>query len=337
MPDKLRKIDPGVLELACKDGTIFISNKLQGRIFAEIEGVFVHNFLEDLAANPDPVNFNNIGGNSLWPAPEGGDFAYNYPDHGDWQVQSGINSVQTATQEKSDKRAVVSKRIKLRNRSGKEIEMDFTRTIEVMNDKDFWNTGDLACTGYRTVDKLTVIGKCSKDDFLLSAWSLEQLPGAEGITAFGKCCGPAQGCINDDFYGDTSERVKYSGDVFTFALGGPKRLQIAIKAAAQPVIIGSLDRNRNILVLRTTPAQDKGIYFNIADNDQKDGPYSAEDMFSVFNGSQELNFHELETIAPMQIDADGNIIGSELHSTTLICQGSTEDLEKYLKDSGITL
>ena len=60
-------------------------------------------------------------------------------------------------------------------------------------------------------------------------------------------------------------------------------------------------------------------------------------MFSIFNGSQELNFHELETIAPMTVDADGNIIGSELHSTTLICQGSTEDLEKYLKDSGITL
>ena len=83
MPDKLRKIDPNVLELACKNGTIFVSNKLQGRIFAEINGTFVHNFIEELAANPDPVNFNNIGGNSLWPAPEGGDFAYNYPDHGD--------------------------------------------------------------------------------------------------------------------------------------------------------------------------------------------------------------------------------------------------------------
>ena len=337
MPAKLKAIDPDVLALACGNGTIFVSNKLQGRIFAEINGVFVHNFVEKLAADPDPVNFNNIGGNSLWPAPEGGDFAYNYPDHGDWQVQSGINCVPTVTVAKSDTKALIAKRITLRNRNGREITMDFTREIEVMDKKDFWNVGNLACTGYRTVDKLTVIGKCSKDDFLLSAWSLEQLPGAEGITAFGKCCGPAQGCINDDFYGDTSSRVKYTNDVFTFELGGPKRLQIALKTAAQPVMIGSLDRNRNILVLRTTPAQDKGIYFNIADNDQKDGPYSAADMFSVFNGSQELNFHELETIAPMTVDADGNIIGSELHSTTLICQGSPEDLDKYLKASGIVL
>ena len=84
MPNKLRAIDPEVLELACKDGTVFVSNKLQGRIFSEINGTFVHNFVEKLAADPDPVNFNNIGGNSLWPAPEGGDFAYNYPDRSDY-------------------------------------------------------------------------------------------------------------------------------------------------------------------------------------------------------------------------------------------------------------
>ena len=60
-------------------------------------------------------------------------------------------------------------------------------------------------------------------------------------------------------------------------------------------------------------------------------------MFSVFNGSQELNFHELETIAPMQVDEDGFITGSELYSTTLICQGKPEDLNAYLKKSGIRL
>ena len=337
MPDKLRAIDPGVLELACKDGTIFVSNKLQGRIFAEINGTFVHNFVEKLAANPDPENFNNIGGNSLWPAPEGGDFAYNYPDHSDWQVQSGINTVPTVLQEKSENKVIVSKRIKLRNRNGKEIEMDFVREVETMDEKDFALVENLACTGYRTIDRLTVIGKCSKDDFLLSAWSLEQLPGAEGITAFGKCCGPALDCINDDFYGDSSSRVSYVDDTFRFELGGPNRLQIAIKVASRPVMIGSIDRNRNILVIRTTPAQYKGTYFNIADNDQKDGPFSAADMFSVFNGSQELNFHELETIAPMQVDEDGFITGSELYSTTLICQGKPEDLNAYLKKSGIRL
>ena len=337
MPNKLRAIDPAVLELACKDGTVFVSNKLQGRIFAEIKGTFVHNFVEKLAANPDPVNFNNIGGNSLWPAPEGGDFAYNYPDHSDWQVQSGINSVPTILKSKSAQKIVVGKRIKLRNRSGREIELDFSREVEPLPEKDFWGTGSLACTGYRTVDRLIPAGKYASKDFLLGAWSLEQLPGAEGITAFGKCCGPAEGCVNDDFYGDASARLSYRGDVFRFELGGPNRLQIAIKTAAHPVLIGSLDRKRGILLIRTTQAQDRGTYFNIADNDQKDGPFSAADMFSIFNGSQELNFHELETIAPMQTDADGFITGSELHSTTMICQGPPADLEKYLEKSGIVL
>ena len=337
MPNKLRNIDPEVLELACKDGTVFVSNKLQGRIFAEIKGTFVHNFVEKLAADPDPVNFNNIGGNSLWPAPEGGDFAYNYPDHSDWQVQSGINAVPTVLKSQSAGKVVIGKRIRLHNRSGREIELDFTREVEVMPETDFWGTEKLACTGYRTVDRLIPAGKYSSREFLLGAWSLEQLPGAEGITAFGKCLGPAAGCVNDDFYGDASARLAYDADVFRFELGGPNRLQIAIKRAAHPVLIGSLDRKRGILLLRTTPAQDRGTYFNIADNDQKNGPFSAADMFSIFNGSQELNFHELETIAPMQTDAEGSITGSELHSTTMICQGSPADLEKYLERSGIRL
>ena len=102
-------------------------------------------------------------------------------------------------------------------------------------------------------------------------------------------------------------------------------------------MIGSLCPTRGVMVLRTTVMPEQGTYFNIADNDQKDGPFSAADMFSIFNGSQELNFHELETIAPMQTDAAGFITGSELHSTTMICQGPPADLEQYLERSGIVL
>ena len=100
-------------------------------------------------------------------------------------------------------------------------------------------------------------------------------------------------------------------------------------------MIGSLDNKRGIAVLRSTPAQEEGKYFNIADNDQPDGPFSAADMFSIFNGSQELNFHELETIAPMLTDANGKIIRSELHSTTLIFKGEASALKNTLECFGI--
>ena len=89
MYDSLQKADPGLLRLKSSDGTVMVSNKLQGRIFAEIGGELIHNFVRRLAEHPDPDNFNNIGGNSLWPAPEGGDFAFNYPPHGGWMVQPG--------------------------------------------------------------------------------------------------------------------------------------------------------------------------------------------------------------------------------------------------------
>ena len=88
--ERLEKIDPQLIHIPCGDGNILVSNTLQGRIMAEIKGTLIHRFEADLAENPDPDNFNNLGGNSLWPAPEGGDFAFNYPPEGDWYVQEGI-------------------------------------------------------------------------------------------------------------------------------------------------------------------------------------------------------------------------------------------------------
>ena len=83
----LKQIDPQILQLRSADGAVLVSKHLQGRIFAEIEGELIHNFVPELAAHPSPDEFNNLGGNSLWPAPEGGDFAYNYPTGGNWTVQ----------------------------------------------------------------------------------------------------------------------------------------------------------------------------------------------------------------------------------------------------------
>ena len=81
--ERLKKIDPDLVIRPCGAGNLLVSNTLQGRIMAEIGGKLIHRFDADLAERPDPENFNNLGGNSLWPAPEGGDFAFNYPPEGD--------------------------------------------------------------------------------------------------------------------------------------------------------------------------------------------------------------------------------------------------------------
>jgi len=331
MVEKLCNVDPNLLTLDCAEGTILVSNHLQGRIFVAFGRELAHRFLDELAANPDPVEFNNLGGNSLWPAPEGGDFAFNYPPGGEWRVQEGINSVKTATVEADSRKIVVSKKISLENRKGKTIDLEFRRTVTPLAENELPGSDyQVARTGYHTVDELIPLGKYSTEDVLISAWSLEQFPGASGITAFGRCLKAAKGCINDDFYGDPSDRIAYRGDLFRFELGGEKRLQVGIKAANQPALIGAMDWKRGFLTVRTTPLRKDGRYINIADNDQASGPYGAADMFSIFNGADELNFHELETIAPMESDAEGNLLPSRLESTTFICKGNEDDLRECL-------
>ena len=329
----LKEIDGNLLEIASGDGKILISNHLQGRIFAEINGVLLHRLVEDLARKPDPVNFNNIGGNSLWPAPEGGAFAFNYPPDGEWMVQAGINSVKTRTEFRDAKSVVIGKRITLGNRKGETIEVDFSREIAAA-ECEFDLTGSgLKYTSYATTDRLSIPAGISAEKVLLAAWSLEQFPGAEDIFAFGCCRKAAADALNLDFYGDPRPRLAYDGNFWGFALGGKNRLQIGVSAAVEPVWIGAYSPRRNLAVLRTTPLRNDGRYFNIADNEQKNGAFSAGDIYSVFNGSQELDFHELETIAPVNIQPDGTLGGSVLKSRTLLLTGDNAALRRFLTGS----
>jgi len=90
-----------------------------------------------------------------------------------------------------------------------------------------------------------------------------------------------------------------------------------------------LDSNRSLLILRRTKPPN-GVYFNIADNDQADGPYSAADLYSVFNGGA-LGFFELETIGAMHV-ANGNVATSSLVSETTILRGAVTELRRYLEE-----
>ena len=340
MLSELLAIDPEILQLNCKGNRIMISNRLQGRIFAAVGDRLIHRLVPELAKNPDPENFNNLGGNSLWIGPEGGNFAFNYPPQGDWYVQKGINCVPTHTVYAGPDALEVAKTIELVNRKGKRVRLKMERRVEPLDPAELPDAKyQLAATGYRSVDRWTVLDRLTPEDALLCAWSLEQLPGAEGIIGFGRCGKVAAGSLNDDFYGSAAERTKYTAHTFKFRLGGSKRLQIGVKAAYEPKVIGSFDPARGVLALRRTELPATGTYINIADNEQKTGPFGAADAYSIFNGAQELDFHELETIAPMQLTADGCLAPSELVSKScFVCSDRPEKLLEFLKiEYGITL
>jgi hypothetical protein len=64
---------------------------------------------------------------------------------------------------------------------------------------------------------------------------------------------------------------------------------------------------------RSTPTQ--GIFFNIADNDQPAGPFSAADNYSIFNSDPDMAAFELETIGSATVE-NGALRGSTLVSVT---------------------
>jgi hypothetical protein len=141
--------------------------------------------------------------------------------------------------------------------------------------------------------------------------------------------------LNCDFYGDPGDRLARHPGHFTFILGGEARHQIGVKVQSRPQFIGALDMRRSLLILRKTEVR-QGLYFNIADNEQPAGPFSATDLFSIFNGG-ELGFFELETIGAMRV-VNGRVSASTLSSETLILHGSPDELLRYLSEqSGLHL
>ncbi|MBN2311903.1 MAG: hypothetical protein JXR94_23185 [Candidatus Hydrogenedentes bacterium] len=329
MPARLFKHDPEIVELASGAGGVLAAPGLQGRVFCHIAGELMHRLDVERLERPSDTEFNNLGGNSLWPAPEGGDYAFNYlPGSNEWLVQDGIGKAPCRLTGRDASRVAMEKDIELVNRRGARIRVRFSRRIAAQDADAQVGGFAVRAVAYRCEDALTPLDSHATEDVLLAAWSLEQFPGADGVMAFGKVSNPEQ-AINTDFYGDPGERILRGEGFFTFALGGEARGQIGVAVAGGPELIGALDSNRDLLILRKTPPRD-GVYFNIADNDQPEGAYSAADRYSVFNGGA-LDFFELETVGPMAVNA-GRVAACTLESETIIMQGAAGELRRYLAE-----
>ena len=201
------------------------------------------------------------------------------------------------------------------------------------SEKDLAGLG-IRAVGYQCEDLLEPLDPVTPDKLLLAAWSLEQFPGGDDVTAFALTASP-ETAINFDFYGLPEREPQYFSDFFLLPLGGSTKFQIGVTFAARPRLLGALDRRRELLILRQTEPQE-GVYFNIADNDQPGGPYSAADLYSVFSGGS-LGFFELETIGAMRIES-GRVGPCPLVSRTWMARGPADVLIRLLRDAwGVTL
>jgi hypothetical protein len=335
MLNLLRAQDAHLVELGCGAASVLLAPSLNGRIFCQLDGVLIHRLDVEALHHPSPTEYDNLGGNSLWPAPEGGPFAFNYVNGSDiWTVQEGISRAVPSIERSGDSCARIHKTISLTNRRGVTIQLGYERRVRVAQEEACPEGYDLRGLTYFTEDSFVPLGEYRTAEVLLAPWSLEQFPGAEGILAFGKVTGDNT-VLNCDFYTDPGDRITWNRDQFTFHLGGKERHQIGVPTASDPMLIGALDPARGLLLLRRTEPME-GVYFNIADNEQAGGPFSAADLYSIFNGG-ELGFFELETIGAMAVSGD-RVAASTLPSETTVLKGNPDELARYLREQeGVTV
>ena len=319
---------PHVLDNAARipagDGEVLLAAALQGRIFAAMDGELLHRLDVPLAEHPSD-GFNNLGGNSLWPAPEGGDFAFNYPaDGGPWRVQDGINAVPSEMQ--PDGRGMF-REISLENRKGAVVTVLHRRAIG-MTGCGFGGKYGVEGLVYSASDSLELLRPLPASEFLMAAWSLEQFDLSPGAFGFGTAEFPGK-AVNTDFYGDPGANLRWAGNTFTFRLAGPERLQIGISEQAAPGVIGAYVPEKDLAIVRRITKADAGTRIDFADNDQPNGVYAADDQYSIFYGA-DANFFEVETLAPVRI-VGGMTLGSRMETETHFYRGPRESLRDLLE------
>jgi len=327
MPQRLRQHDKSLIELDTEDGSVFLAPGFQGRIFCQLQGQLIQRLDDGLLEGPPPSGFNNVGGNYVLPAPEGGDFAFNYlPNDSAWLVQDSFNTANPKVVDRTAANATVEKEVELTNRKGITINLKYHRTVRTLSLNSGMRELGLDGVRYESVDTFVPMERYRAEEVLVAPWSLEQFPGGDGVVSFSAINDPRHS-INFDFYSDPSDRVDYRDDFFLFPLGDSTRHQIGLKARHHPRYVAALDSKRSMLYVRKTALQ-SGTYFNIADNAQPAGPYSAADLYSVFDGG-EMGFFELETIGAMNTH-DGYVDASTLTSETLVLHGPIERLQEYI-------
>ena len=306
-------------------GSIRVDAGHQGRIFLlDAQGKTYHRWDQQVADHPSDTEFNNLGGNSLWPAPEGGPYAFNYLE-GDWLVQPGIN---TAVSELAPGGLECFRSVRLLNRKGTPMDVRISRKVTPLAAEG--QAFGVGFMGYHESDRIEFAAPMREEDAVVSAWSLEQFASPEGVIGFGKVGGEASAAMNTDFYGDPGSMLRCGGQWFRFDLGGQRKFQIGLSNSQRPEFVAAFKPQEGLLIVRSCETL-PGKYINFADNDQPDGVFSADDQMSIFNGAS-MDFFELETLGPVQYGADGLVTGSRLEAETRLFIGEPEKLLRLAKE-----
>lgn len=149
---------------------------LEGRLFAVVDNKVINRVVPSAIFNRSTkYNFQNPGGDALWPAPEGTIFGYEYST-GDWRVPPSITGAVWEVISQSKDHAVIKAEIDLINNKRIGIPCEFERHISIQT----FNKGLIQ----NVTEIIRYIGKevVDNNDFLLAPWSLCQFnSGGSGV------------------------------------------------------------------------------------------------------------------------------------------------------------
>jgi hypothetical protein len=325
-----------LVELKSKNGflyqgdnvRVFFAPDLGARVFCELNGLALHRIDMENIRRPNKP-FNNYGGNSFWPAPEGGEVGFNYKGD-EWYVQSAINNEPFELKSKGETSAEVCKQTVLVNRQGIKVKVMMERKFTIETPvKELSELKPTSAFAYTVDDHISVLDNIKINQALIACWTLEQFD-AGGRISFVKVQKP-QEAINFDYYDDPREKITYQTRGFFYNTDSRLRGQIGIKKDAGADFIGFYDLERKLICIRQIVASSNGLYFNIADNEQPRGRFSAADNYSIFNGDESFDFFELETFGCAEVQ-DDCLQGSRLSSKTSFAQFETkESIQQFLQ------
>lgn len=216
----LRKYDKQLVELSTKMGGVLVSPNLQGRIFCHISHELIQRLDHALLKRPDMNAYNNLGGNTLWPAPEGGSYAFNYlPGSEEWLVQPGIGQTNPEVISQSEDMVRIAKSVSLKNRKGLSISLDISRAVRSLDIDADIEGFDVTGIAYESEDRFEPKGQYSPDDVIIAPWSLEQFPSVDRTIAFAQVEAPRE-ALSTDFYEDPGQRIFFAEQLMVYILGG---------------------------------------------------------------------------------------------------------------------
>ena len=166
------------------------------------------------------------------------------------------------------------------------------------------------------------------DKALIGGWTLEQFDTSDFTVASCPVDNPG-GATNFDFYEHPKDRITYFKHGFSYKTDGWCKGQIGIKKEAAAPFIAFQDPSRQLLCTREDRSSES-LYFNMADNDQPNGPFSAADSYSIYNSDPEMQAFELETVSGARIE-EGLVKGSKLVAvTTFAVFEDPRDLREFV-------